>query len=110
MEQRELTGAYEEADAGAERDDTEPAEAGVGKHGAEDGQEVGDGVPEVEDDGGDSAGHEVPLGEVQDHVGRQPERGHLLEDLVRCTPPRTEPPRPSDQPHTHQAKLSMRTR
>ena len=85
-------GAYAEADAGAEGDDAEPAEADVGEDAAEDGQEVGDGVPEVEDLGGDSAGHEVPLDEVQDHVGRQPERGHLLEDLVRCMPPRTEPP------------------
>jgi len=87
-----IVGAYAEADAGAEGDDAEPAEADVGEDAAEDGQEVGDGVPEVEDLGGDSAGHEVPLDEVQDHVGRQPERGHLLEDLVRCMPPRTEPP------------------
>lgn len=51
-------------------------------------------MPEVEDDGGKGVGHEIPLGEVQDHVGRQPERGHLLEYLVYCMPPRT------DQPHT----------
>ena len=79
-----VAGAYKEADEGAEGDDPEAAEAGVGEHGAEDGEEVGDGVPVVEHDGGEGARHEVPLGEVQDHVGRQPERGHLLEDLVRC--------------------------
>ena len=82
-----VAGAYKEADEGAEGDDPEAAEAGVGEHGAEDGEEVGDGVPVVEHDGGEGARHEVPLGEVQDHVGRQPERGHLLEGLVRCAAP-----------------------
>lgn len=75
--------AYGEADDGAEGDDAEAAEAGVGEDGAEDGEEVGERVPEVEHDGAGGRRHVVPLGEVEDHVGVQPERGHLLEHLVR---------------------------